>query len=227
MYQGGVWVGSVGDGQGHVANREEIQSRGQRLRVPPPMAAVITARRSRTNEGCPQLGLTSYLTGHLAVIPGGCPGAVRNDVDRKILPALGVIRSTVESSIASSLYAQQQEIDRIFVDNVDLQPYFWHRRELPDASAIGDPAAKQEAQQLAVRAEATAHRFLDHFAHLKYQMGTQAFTSERADWEAYIRRSFADSPALCRALRDDREAFGGTGTDTLWGWYAAKPCRGT
>ena len=137
------------------------------------------------------------------------------------------IRSTLESSTASSLYAQQQEIDRIFVDNVDLQPYFWHHRELPDASAIGDPAAKQEAQQLAARAEATAHRILDHFAHLKYQMGTQAFTSERADWEAYMRRSFADSLVLCRALREDREAFGGTGPDSLWGRYAAEPCGGT
>ena len=136
------------------------------------------------------------------------------------------IRSTLESSTASSLYAQQQEIDRIFVDNVDLQPYFWHRQELPDAAAIRDPAAKQEAQQLAGRAEATAHRILDHFAHLKYQMGTQAFTSEKTDWEAYMRRSFADSPVLCRALRDDREAFGGTGPDSLWGRYAAESCRG-
>ncbi|MFC7850666.1 hypothetical protein ACFUTU_19540 [Arthrobacter sp. NPDC057388] len=137
------------------------------------------------------------------------------------------IRSTLESSTASSLYAQQQEIDRIFVDQPDLQPYFWDHRELPDAAVIRDPAAKREAQQLAGRAEATAHRILDHFAHLKYQMGTQAFTSERADWEAYIRRSFADSPVLCRALQDDREAFGGTGPDSLWGRYAAEPCRGT
>ena len=137
------------------------------------------------------------------------------------------IRSTLESSTASSLYAQQQEIDRIFVDNVDLQPYFWRRQELPDVSAVADPAAKLAAQQLAGRAEATAHRILDHFAHLKYQMGTQAFTSERADWEAYIRRSFADSLILCRALRDDREAFGGTGADSLWGRYAEEPCTGT
>jgi hypothetical protein len=137
------------------------------------------------------------------------------------------IRSTLESSTASSLYAQQQEIDRIFVDNVDLQPYFWHRQELPDAAAIRDPAAKLEAQQLAARAEATAHRILDHFAHLKYQMGTQAFTSERADWEAYMRRSFADSLILCRALRGDQEAFGGTGADSLWGRYAEEPCRDT
>ncbi|UKA56034.1 hypothetical protein LFT45_09035 [Arthrobacter sp. FW305-BF8] len=137
------------------------------------------------------------------------------------------IRSTLESSTASSLYAQQQEIDRIFVDNVDLQPYFWRRQELPDAAAVADPAAKRAAQQLAGRAEATAHRILDHFAHLKYQMGTQAFTSERADWEAYIRRSFADSLILCRALRDDREAFGGTGADSLWGRYAEEPCAGT
>ncbi|MFE4542536.1 hypothetical protein [Arthrobacter sp. NPDC056727] len=137
------------------------------------------------------------------------------------------IRSTLESSTAASLYAQQQEIDRIFADNVDLQPYFWHREELPDASASGDPAARREAEQLAGRAEAAAHRILDHFAHLKYQMGTQAFTSERADWEAYMRRSFADSLILCRALRDDREAFGGTGPDSLWGRYAEEPCRGT
>lgn len=137
------------------------------------------------------------------------------------------IRSTLESSTASSLYAQQQEIDRIFVDNVELQPYFWHRRELPDPLAIADPAAKQQAQQLAGRAEATAHRILDHFAHLKYQMGTQAFTSERADWEAYLRRSFADSPILCRALGEDQEAFGGSGPDSLWGRFAEEPCRGT
>jgi hypothetical protein len=137
------------------------------------------------------------------------------------------IRSTLESSTASTLYAQQQEIDRIFVDNVDLQPYFWRRRELPDPSVIRDPAAKLEAEQLAGRAEATAHRILDHFAHLRYQMGTQAFTSERADWEAYMRRSFADSLILCRALRDDQEAFGGAGPDSLWGRYAEEPCRGT
>ena len=136
------------------------------------------------------------------------------------------IRSTLEGSTASSLYAQQQEIDRIFVDHVDLQPYFWRRQELPDASAVADPAAKRAAQQLAGRAEATAHRILDHFAHLKYQMGTQAFTSERADWEAYIRRSFAESLILCRALSADKEAFGGAGPDSLWGLYAEEPCRG-
>jgi len=136
------------------------------------------------------------------------------------------IRSTLESSTASSLYAQQQEIDRMFVDNVDLRPYFWHRRELPDPTAIRAPAAKLEAEQLAARAEATAHRILDHFAHLRYQMGTQAFTSERADWEAYMRRSFADSLVLCRALRGDQEAFGGAGPDSLWGLYAEEPCRG-
>ncbi|MFE4835073.1 hypothetical protein ACFRAU_10355 [Arthrobacter sp. NPDC056691] len=137
------------------------------------------------------------------------------------------IRSTLESSTASSLYAQQQEIDRIFVDNVELQPYFWHRQELPDPSVIPDPAAKLEAQHLAARAEATAHRILDHFAHLKYQMGTQAFTSERTDWEAYMQRSFADSRILCRALRGDQEAYGGTGPDSLWGRYAEEPCGGT
>lgn len=130
------------------------------------------------------------------------------------------IRSTLESSTAASLYAQQQEIDKIFVENVDLQPYFWRRQELPD------PAARREAQQLAARSEATAHRILDHFAHLKYQMGTQAFTSERADWEAYIRRSFAESLILCRALSADKEAFGGAGPDSLWGLYAEEPCRG-
>lgn len=135
------------------------------------------------------------------------------------------IRSTLESSTAASLYAQQQEIDKIFVDNVDLQPYFWRRQELPDPAAIQDPAARREAQQLAARSEATAHRILDHFAHLKYQMGTQAFTSERADWEAYIRRSFAESIVLCRALEGDRESFGGAGPDSLWGLYAEGPCR--
>lgn len=136
------------------------------------------------------------------------------------------IRSTLESSTAASLYAQQQEIDKIFVENVDLQPYFWRRQELPDPAAIQDPAARREAQQLAARSEATAHRILDHFAHLKYQMGTQAFTSERADWEAYIRRSFAESIILCRALEGDRESFGGAGPDSLWGLYAEEPCRG-
>jgi hypothetical protein len=135
------------------------------------------------------------------------------------------IRSTLESSTAASLYAQQQEIDKIFVENVDLQPYFWRRQELPDPAAIQDPAAKREAQQLAARSEATAHRILDHFAHLKYQMGMQAFTSERADWEAYIRRSFAESLVLCRALSADKEAFGGAGSDSLWGLYAEEPCR--
>jgi hypothetical protein len=138
------------------------------------------------------------------------------------------IRSTLESSTASSLYAQQQEIDRIFVDHVDLQPYFWRRQELPDASAAADPAAKLAAQQLAARAEATAHRILDHFAHLKYQMGTQAFTSERADWEAYIRSGASRTPSFCAApCADDLEAFGGTGADSFWGRYAEEPCRGT
>lgn len=136
------------------------------------------------------------------------------------------IRSTLESSTAASLYAQQQEIDRIFVDNVDLQPYFWRRQELPDPAALQNAAEKLEAQQLAARAEATAHRILDHFAHLKYQMGMQAFTSERADWEAYMRQSFAESPILCRALWADRESFGGNGADSLWGRYAEEPCRG-
>ena len=46
---------------------------------------------------------------------------------------------------------QQQEIDRIFVDNVDLQPYFWRRQEicLTRRGHSRIPGRQQEARQLA------------------------------------------------------------------------------
>ena len=135
------------------------------------------------------------------------------------------IRSTLESSTAASLYAQQQEIDKIFVEHTDLQPYFWLRKELPRPEASKSQEEKLEAENLAARAEAISYRILDHFAHLKYQMNTQAFDTERADWEAYISQSFERSLVLCRALWADREAFGGAGAQSLWGLYAEPACR--
>lgn len=135
------------------------------------------------------------------------------------------IKNTLESNAAASLYSQQQEIDKIFVEHTDLQPYFWLRKELPRPEASKSPEEKLEAENLAARAEAISYRILDHFAHLKYQMNTQAFDTERADWEAYISQSFERSLVLCRALWADREAFGGTGAQSLWGLYAEPACR--
>lgn len=135
------------------------------------------------------------------------------------------IRNTLESNTAASLYSQQQEIDKIFVEHTDLQPYFWLRKQLPQPEAAKNPEEKRAAENLSARAEAVSYRILDHFAHLKYQMNMQAFDTERADWEAYISQSFERSLVLCRALWTDREAFGGTGPQSLWGLYAEPACK--
>jgi hypothetical protein len=134
------------------------------------------------------------------------------------------IVNTLESSAAASLYSQQQDIDQMFVENLDLQPYFWLGQELPDPDAITDNNDKTSAAKLVAKSEAVSYRILDHFSHLLYQMEKRAFNTERANWEAYIRHSFERSPILCRSLWDDRAAFGGEDPGSLWALYGASAC---
>jgi hypothetical protein len=136
---------------------------------------------------------------------------------------LGLV-NTLDSSTAASVYSQQQEIDQMFVENIDLQPYFWLGQRLPEPDLIADPSEKNKAMDVIAKSEAASYRVLDHFAHLLYQMDKRAFAAERTSWEAYIKGSFERSPVLCRSLWEDRAAFGGDVPDSLWGLYARRAC---
>lgn len=120
------------------------------------------------------------------------------------------VDESLTSSTAASIYAQQQEINHLFVEHEELQPYFWHNHQAPE-------------RDVSVAA-AVASRLLDHFEHLMFQLDSNAFDEERDGWEAYMRGSFADSPVLCRTLVKDIEEYGGIGIGTMWDKYAKEPC---
>jgi hypothetical protein len=126
------------------------------------------------------------------------------------------LEKTLKSSTAATIYAQQQDIDKVFVDMPHLQPFFWDDKPLP--APAGDAASVISAQ-----ARGVASRILDHFEHLTYQMKAGAFEEEE-DWKAYMKESFVTSPVLCLTLWDDKDEYGGTADDSLWVMYAKGNC---
>jgi hypothetical protein len=131
------------------------------------------------------------------------------------------LEKTLKSSTAATIYAQQQDIDKIFVNMTTLQPFFWDDKPLPlpaSPPVDGDPALVLIAQ-----ARGVASRILDHFEHLDYQMRSGAF-EEKEDWDAYMKESFKNSPVLCLTLWDDKDEYGGTDSGSLWTTYAKGNC---
>jgi hypothetical protein len=132
------------------------------------------------------------------------------------------LQTNLESSTGAAIYAQQQDIDKIFVDMTYMQEFFWKDKPLPGAG--GPPVPGKSAALVEAEAAAVASRILDHFEHLTFQMDKNAFSSEQEAWEAYIRESFKTSPTLCHTLWEDRDEYGGTASDSMWKKYAEGNC---
>lgn len=130
-------------------------------------------------------------------------------------------QTSLQSSTAATIYSQQQEIDKIFVDMPHLQPFFWYDQPLPAPGS--PPIGALESSLVRAQAAGVASRILDHFEHLTFQMEA-TFHTEAEEWEEYMRESFRRSPTLCLTLWEDRDEYGGTADDSMWARYGSGNC---
>lgn len=119
--------------------------------------------------------------------------------------------AAIRSSTAAAIYAEQQDINQLFVETPDLQKYFWYKEVAPE----GDTEPSKPA--------AVASRILDHFEHLILQLESGDFDEERSGWEAYMKRSFEKSPVLCQTLSDDIDEYGRE-PGSIFDLYAEDSC---
>ena len=88
-----------------------------------------------------------------------------------------------------------------------MYPYF-HGRDEPSSDATN--AARQ--------AYIVAGAMLDHFEHVRFQIATGAMAADRGSWDAYIVKTFKESPLLCAEFRRHKAYYGGGGHGTIGDW---------
>ncbi len=143
---------------------------------------------------------------------------------------LASVNDGLASSTAAAVYEQQQEIDDLFVEHPELDPFFSDKVRVPEPPVLPPNATQEqkdeytEAVQKKARAEAIAFRILDHFEHIRYQVDNGLFEASYGAWNDYIRTSFESSPVLCDMLLTNNEEYEGTGDESLWKVFAASPC---
>lgn len=140
------------------------------------------------------------------------------------------VNDGLSSSTAAAVYQQQQEIDDIFVEHPEMNPYFSDEVPVPPPPVLSPIATEpereiyEEAVQKKAKIEAVAFRILDHFEHIRYQVENGLFEISYASWDEYIRTSFSSSPVLCEMLLKNNEEYDGTRDGSLWEEFAATPC---
>lgn len=135
------------------------------------------------------------------------------------------INNGLDSSAAGAIYSQQQVIDAIFVEHPDLEPYFGRNIPLPVVDSGSSDKAKQEAvEDEAAQANAVAYQILDHFEHVRYQIGEDVFEEDDSGWEDYFESSFEKSQVLCAALVNEFDSYDADDEGSLWSEDAKGPC---
>lgn len=134
---------------------------------------------------------------------------------KKVDASLVSSDESARSNTAAIIYAQQQEINQIFAEDPNLQKYFWYGDEAPGGPR--DPS----------KPAAVASRVLDHFEHLIFQLESGKFSEEKFGWEAYMKRSFRESPVLCHTLLEDIDEYGNKEPGSMWDLYAKDSCPAT
>lgn len=129
---------------------------------------------------------------------------------------LDAVNDGLSSSAAAAVYQQQQDIDDIFVEYPEVDPYFSDKEPIP--AELGD---EQES-----KIKAVAFRILDHFEHIRYQLETGLFEVEEDAWLDYMETSFEESRVLCDTLLTYNSEYDGLEEDTLWAESAATGCAG-
>jgi hypothetical protein len=129
------------------------------------------------------------------------------------LSQLASISDSLESSAAASIFTQQLEVNKLFLqdNNHRLAPYFFDDEPIP-ANATD---TRQKAGQI-------AGSILDFFSHVEDQTNTGSFEIDEG-WQAYIRGSFKSSPILCETLSANLDAYGGA-EGYLWKTFALDAC---
>lgn len=118
----------------------------------------------------------------------------------------------LSSSAAAAVYQQQQDIDNIFIEHPETDPYF--------SDGIAAPTTAQDRAKI----RSIAFRLIDHFDHVLYQLNNGLFESNYDAWVHYIKRSFEKSPILCETLLNNNMEYGGTEEGSLWNDFAAPAC---
>jgi hypothetical protein len=128
--------------------------------------------------------------------------------------SLHQVQTELNSNAAVAVYANQLEVNKLMLDNKDLLPYFFEKRDLPKGN-----------EKLRIQAGYVAGSILDFFEQVRYQAARGAFQVAESAWSAYIKESFATSPILCKQLKEKRDWYGGTEEGFLWSKYAKEPCE--
>ena len=106
---------------------------------------------------------------------------------------------SLQSAAYQAIANHEMELDRLFVENSSLRPYFFSGREITAASSDY------------TRAESIADYELDFFdsaqAQLKYLRALPDIDMDA--WNAYFDDSFRNSPILCRRLREEAAWYKG------------------
>ncbi|WP_455833563.1 hypothetical protein [Pseudarthrobacter siccitolerans] len=125
---------------------------------------------------------------------------------------LEAVRDSLKSTTAASVFEQQQELDKVFVEMPQYAQYFEEKVEII-------PPEHE------VQVRAIAFRTLDHFEHIRFQIANNLFSANHVAWHEYFSESFRYSPVLCRTLLENNEVYGGTtGPHSLWANFAELPC---
>lgn len=88
------------------------------------------------------------------------------------------------------------ELDRVFIDRPEMRPYFYEGRDIEELDGEGRN-----------RALAIAEFKLDVLGSIS-GVGSEYKMMHMQEVRRYIVRSFADSPVLCRYLRENHDVFG-------------------
>ncbi len=110
------------------------------------------------------------------------------------------LSDTLESTVLTNLASRESEINGVFVEYPELQPYFFDGAEI-DASN-DDYARAVAVARLRVAFIGTIYEQSVYVADLNNENSPtwQA-------WKRYIRRSFSESPIMCQVLRETTDNY--------------------
>ena|SRR5215813_6524374 len=115
--------------------------------------------------------------------------------------------SQTSSSLQASAYATignyTMELDKIFVSNPELRPYFY------DGETITEEQDKKKYHQVMAIAELQLDFFDATLTQLdiRPRESKEEMEKEKQAWNAYFASSFAKSPLLCKRFNENRDWY--------------------
>jgi hypothetical protein len=107
---------------------------------------------------------------------------------------------TLESTVLTGISARESEMDSVFVEYPELQPYFFSGVEIDESNSDFARVAAIARTRVA---------FIGHFFEQSTyvtELNNETSPTWQA-WKRYIRRVFASSPIMCRMLSETAEDY--------------------